>query len=138
LEYRSLRFETDRLTGDYQGTAIVNYADTQHPHTRIVEHKHFALQQSASTVITREYPQTYEPGGEAFYPIADERNLALFERYRVLARSAAPGVIFGGRLGSYKYYDMHQVIAEASHRAAQEVANQGIVRKGSAAGRRAA
>ncbi len=121
LDYRSLRFETERLNGDFQGAATVNYADVERPYTRIVEHKHFALQKCQRTVITREYPQTYEPGGEAFYPIGDARNLARLKRYRVLARSEAPSVVFGGRLGSYQYFDMHQVIAQALHEADRQI-----------------
>ena len=121
LEYRSLRFEMERLTGDFQGAAIVNYADVECPYTRIVEHKHFAQQKCQRTVITREYPQAYEPGGEAFYPIGDARNVARLERYRSLASSEAPGVVFGGRLGSYQYFDMHQVIAQALHEADREI-----------------
>lgn len=121
LEYRSLRFETERFTGDYQGAAIVNYADARVPYTRTVEHKHFALQQSDWTVITREFPQKYNPGGEAFYPIGDESNDALHRRYRAMAEAEEPDVLFGGRLGSYRYYDMHQVIAQALHLAEKEM-----------------
>ncbi|MCO6043582.1 UDP-galactopyranose mutase [Aeoliella sp. ICT_H6.2] len=113
LEYRSLRFETETLAGDYQGAAIVNSADAQVPYTRIVEHKHFARTKSDSTVITREYPLAYRPGGEAFYPISTERNEKLLERYKTLAAHQAPHVMFGGRLGAYRYFDMHQVIAQA-------------------------
>ncbi|MAT69188.1 MAG: UDP-galactopyranose mutase [Planctomycetaceae bacterium] len=111
LEYRSLRFETVERPGDFQGAAIVNYGDGAVPYTRIVEHKHFALQKCDRTVLTYEYPQAYERGGEAFYPIRDERNAKLYDRYRKLA--ASTNVLFGGRLGSYQYYDMHQVIAQA-------------------------
>ncbi|MBX3427329.1 MAG: UDP-galactopyranose mutase [Pirellulales bacterium] len=111
LEYRSLRFETIETRGDFQGAAIVNYADAAVPYTRIVEHKHFAMQSCDATVLTYEYPQAYSRGGEAFYPIRDERNAALYEQYRRLA--AGSNVLFGGRLGSYQYYDMHQVIAQA-------------------------
>lgn len=111
LEYRSLRFETIETTGDFQGAAIVNYADADVPFTRIVEHKHFAMQTSDRTVLTYEYPQAYQRGGEAFYPIRDERNTRLYDRYRKLA--AATNVLFGGRLGSYQYFDMHQVVAQA-------------------------
>jgi UDP-galactopyranose mutase len=121
LEYRSLRFETEQLAGDFQGAAIVNYADADRPFTRIVEHKHFALKTSPQTVITREYPQTYSLGGEAFYPVGDDANNALYERYRALASAEAPHVVFGGRLGSYRYYDMHQVIAQALHEADREI-----------------
>ena len=111
LEYRSLRFETETLPGDVQGTSIVNYSAAEVPFTRIVEHKHFALQEGAKTVITREFPQRYERGREAFYPIRDDRNLKIYDRYRALSLQSS--VIFGGRLGTYNYYDMHQVIAQA-------------------------
>jgi UDP-galactopyranose mutase len=129
LEYRSLRFETERLPGDFQGTAIVNYADLQHPYTRIVEHKHFALQKCAHTVISREYPQAYQPGAEAFYPIGDPQNTARLEQYRKLAASEAPRVVFGGRLGSYQYFDMHQVIAQALHEADRIIPPKVVKRK---------
>lgn len=122
LEYRSLRFETARHAGDFQGAAIVNNSDARIPHTRIVEHKHFAFQKSARTIITREFPQRYEPGGEAFYPIGDERNDSLYQRYSALAQVEASNVLFGGRLASYRYYDMHQVIAQALHLAEKEIA----------------
>ena len=111
LEYRSLRFESVMTTGDFQGAAIVNYGDAAVPYTRVVEHKHFALQSCDATVLTYEYPQAYQRGGEAFYPIRDERNAALYDQYRQLAGQT--NVLFGGRLGSYQYYDMHQVIAQA-------------------------
>jgi UDP-galactopyranose mutase len=116
-----LRFETEALVGDFQGAAIVNYADVNRPFTRIVEHKHFAMRSSAQTVITREYPARYQLGGEAFYPIGDETNNALYERYRTIAAAETPHVIFGGRLGSYRYYDMHQVIAQALCEADREL-----------------
>lgn len=111
LEYRSLRFETKELRGDFQGAAIVNYGAVDVPYTRVVEHKHFALQSCEPTVITYEYPQKYAAGGEAYYPVRDDRNAALYERYRKLS-DAAP-VLFGGRLGTYQYYDMHQVAGQA-------------------------
>ena len=88
----------ERLAGDFQGAAIVNYADVECPHTRIVEHKHFAQQKCQRTVITREYPQVYEPGGEAFYPIGDARNVARLERYRSLASSEAQAWCSAGDL----------------------------------------
>jgi len=119
LEYRSLRFETTRTTGDFQGTAIVNYADASVPFTRIVEHKHFALTENDTTVITREYPQKHERGREAFYPIRDDRNTHIYQQYRQLAEQTE--VLFGGRLGSYQYYDMHQVIAQAMKVAAKQM-----------------
>jgi UDP-galactopyranose mutase len=115
LEYRSLRFELERLAGDFQGTAIVNNADIDVSYTRTIEHKHFSFVQAKQTVITREYPTAYELGGEAFYPLVDQRNGELYERYRVLAARESSNVRFGGRLGSYQYFDMHQVIAQALH-----------------------
>jgi UDP-galactopyranose mutase len=118
LEYRSLRFRTAVLEGDYQGAAIVNYPDAAVPYTRVVEHKHFEPGPGRRTVVTREYPQAYEIGRTPYYPIRDARNLALYGRYRTAG--AASGVLFGGRLGTYQYYDMHQVIAQAMTMAARE------------------
>ena len=113
LQYRSLRFETERLdTPNYQGCAVVNYTAREVPYTRIIEHKHFEFGTQPSTVITREYPDTFAEGKEPYYPINDERNNALYERYRALAADD-PKVIFGGRLGEYRYYDMDKVIASA-------------------------
>lgn len=111
LEYRSLRFDTASMAGDYQGAAIVNQGSADVPYTRSVEHKHFAFQQSERTVVTFEHPQPYVPGGEAYYPIRDVANTQRYQRYRMLAQST--GVVFGGRLGSYQYFDMHQVVAQA-------------------------
>jgi UDP-galactopyranose mutase len=119
LEYRSLRFEHEEMAGDFQGTAVVNYTEASVPWTRIVEHKHFALLDTARTVITREYPQRYEPGGEPFYPVSDARNQALYSMYRFEAQKS--GVLFGGRLGRYQYMDMHQVVANARHAVNQEI-----------------
>ena len=113
LEYRSLRFETEVLDiPDFQGNAVVNYTDFDPPYTRIIEHKHFEKQGGDKTVITREYPMQYEVGSEPYYPINDERNTALYNKYSELAR-ATEGVIFGGRLASYKYYDMDDTVAAA-------------------------
>ena len=120
LEYRSLRFETEVLEQeDFQGHAVVNYCGKKPPYTRIIEHKHFTGQESPKTVITREYPREWTPGREAYYPVNDERNRALYEQYREMA-AERPEVIFGGRLGEYKYYDMDDAIAAALDRAAQE------------------
>jgi UDP-galactopyranose mutase len=121
LAYRSLRFDIERRTGDFQGAAIVNYCDASVPHTRIIEHKHFAAQTCGQTVLTYEYPQSWSPGGEAYYPIRDARNGALYDRYARLAARQSPQVLFGGRLGSYQYYDMHQVIGEALTAADREL-----------------
>lgn len=124
LEYRSLRFETETLDMEnYQGNAVVNYTEYEIPYTRIIEHKHFEYGcqggygnsgsgVSGKTVITREYPAAWSRGDEPYYPMNDEKNNALYERYRKLADQETH-VIFGGRLGTYQYYDMHQVIAQA-------------------------
>ena len=110
LEYRSLRFETEVLDQpNYQGNAVVNYTDAQTPYTRIIEHKHFEYGTGDKTVITREYPQSWEHGDEPYYPINDEKNNALYLSYKSLA-DTCENVIFGGRLAEYKYYDMHQII----------------------------
>lgn len=112
LEYRSLRFENEIVAGDYQGTAIVNYTERSVPFTRITEHKHFEGRSALPhSVITREYPADYREGAIPYYPVRDEANMARYERYRRLA--AESNVIFGGRLGTYQYYDMHQVVAQA-------------------------
>ena len=121
LEYRSLRFETELLpVRDYQGNAVVNYTDRETPFTRIIEHKHFEFGTQEKTVITREYPADYRPGMEKYYPVNDEKNQKLYEIYRKKAEEMnssrskdEPEVIFGGRLGEYKYYDMDKVIASA-------------------------
>ena len=115
LEYRSLRFDHQVLdTDNYQGNAVVNYTDAETPYTRILEHKHFEFGTQPKTVITHEYPQEWTPGAEPYYPINDEKNDALFRRYRALAEQE--NVIFGGRLAEYRYYDMHQVIGSALKR----------------------
>lgn len=118
LEYRSLAFETEVLDMEnYQGNAVVNYTEYEVPYTRIIEHKHFEFgcqsgDANPKTVITREYPATWERGDEPYYPMNDDRNNELFGRYRALA-DREDKVIFGGRLGMYKYFDMHNVVAEA-------------------------
>ena len=118
LEYRSLRFETEDLPQEnYQGNAVVNYTEAGVPYTRIIEHKHFEFGCQGGlatdhTVVTREYPATWKHGDEPYYPMNDDRNNALYAKYKALA-DAEPNVIFGGRLGMYKYFDMHHVIAEA-------------------------
>ena len=111
LSYRSLRFETEVLDmPDYQGNAVVNYTDRETPYTRIIEHKHFEFGTQEKTVITREYPSDWKQGMEPYYPVNDERNQALYQKYAEKAREEGR-VIFGGRLGEYKYYDMDKVIA---------------------------
>lgn len=113
LQYRSLRFETEVLDMDnYQGNAVVNYTEASIPYTRIIEHKHFEFGQQEKTVITREYPQEWNVDREAFYPINDEKNMQLYKAYEDMAKQEKR-VFFGGRLGSYSYYDMDKVIAKA-------------------------
>lgn len=113
LGYRSVRFENEILdTDNYQGNAVVNYTDREVPYTRIIEHKHFEFGKQEKTVISREYSAEWQPGIEPYYPINDEANNALYEKYKTLA-ATRPDVIFGGRLGQYKYYDMDKVIAAA-------------------------
>ena len=114
LQYRSLRFEEETLAdcNNYQGNAVVNYTERQIPYTRIIEHKHFEFGTGEGTVITREYPADWKKGDEPYYPINDERNNALFAEYQKLAE-AEKDVLFGGRLGQYKYYDMDKVIEAA-------------------------
>lgn len=113
LEYRSLRFETETLDCEnYQGNAVVNYTEYEVPYTRIIEHKHFEFGKQPKTVVTREYPATWKKGDEPYYPVNNERNDALYAKYKALA-DAEGRVIFGGRLGMYKYYDMDDTIAAA-------------------------
>ena len=119
LEYRSVRFETELLdTPNYQGNAAVNYTDSETPYTRIIEHKWFTFGKDEAgndlpkTVISREYSSEWHPGDEPYYPVNDEKNSALYAKYKALAEREDK-VIFGGRLGEYKYYDMDAVIAAA-------------------------
>lgn len=114
LDYRSLRFEHKHLTDtdNFQGNAVVNYTDAETPYTRIIEHKHFEFGSQPTTVITYEYPDTFAPRKEAYYPINDDRNTALFARYSRLA-AALPDTIFGGRLAQYTYADMDDTILAA-------------------------
>lgn len=113
LEYRSVRFETEELPMEnYQGNAVVNYTEREVPYTRIIEHKHFEYGTQPKTVITREYPKTWKKGDEPYYPMNDEKNIALYEKYSALAKKEG-NVIFGGRLGQYKYYDMDDTIEAA-------------------------
>ena len=116
LEYRTVRFEDEILDiPDYQGNAVVNYTDSETPWTRIIEHKHFEFGQQEKTIISREYPMEWKQGMEPYYPVNDEKNSALYEKYRELAQrpEIREKVIFGGRLGTYRYYNMDQVIAAA-------------------------
>lgn len=121
LQYRSLRFEEETIEGcdNYQGNAVVNYTEREIPYTRIIEHKHFEFGTQKDTVITREYPVTWKPGDEPYYPVNNEQNDALYARYRELAEKEK-NVLFGGRLGQYKYYDMDKVIAAALQMAETE------------------
>lgn len=113
LEYRSVRFETEVLDCEnYQGNAVVNYTDREVPYTRIIEHKHFEFGKQEKTVISREYSSEWKKGDEPYYPVNDEKNNALYEKYRALSEKENK-VIFGGRLGGYKYYDMDKVIKAA-------------------------
>lgn len=113
LEYRSLKFETEILNEEnYQGNAVVNYTEYEIPYTRIIEHKHFEYGTGEKTVITREFPDDWTKDKEPYYPINNERNNELYSKYKELAENEE-NVIFGGRLGQYKYYDMHVVIQEA-------------------------
>ena len=135
LEYRSLRFESEVLDEEnHQGVAVVNYTDRETPYTRIIEHKHFefgtqpktvisreySAEWKPKTVITREYPVTWQEGMEPYYPVNDEKNQALYQKYAKLAEKEEH-VIFGGRLGEYKYYDMDKVIASAMACAKEEL-----------------
>ena len=116
LAYRSLRFETETLDKDnYQGNAVINYTDADTPYTRIIEHKffEFGAGEKGKTVITREYPQQWSRGVAPYYPINDRSNNHLFKQYRDYADAQFPNVIFGGRLGMYRYYNMDQVIGAA-------------------------
>lgn len=113
LEYRSLRFETEVINvSNYQGNAVVNYTDSVTPYTRIIEHKHFEFGDQEKTIITKEYSKKWESGDEPYYPVNDEKNNHLYKSYKKLAEKYG-NIIFGGRLGQYRYYDMHQVIAAA-------------------------
>ena len=113
LEYRSVSFETEVLDQpNYQGNAVVNYTDYEVPYTRIIEHKHFEFGTQEKTVISREYPAAWKKGDEPYYPVNNEKNNMLYHSYEKLAKEEKK-VIFGGRLGTYKYMDMHHVVAEA-------------------------
>jgi len=115
LEYRSLRFESEKLNiDDFQGNAVINYTDFHVPHTRIIEHKHFefAMPHTNHTVVTKEFPAVYKHGDIPYYPVNNNKNTALYNKYEQLSKTR-PDVIFGGRCGKYKYYDMDKVIASA-------------------------
>lgn len=113
LEYRSLRFEHQRLEiPNYQGNAVVNYTEAEIPHTRIIEHKHFEFGRQPHTIITYEYPDDWTKGKEKYYPVNDAENTKRFKQYQALAEKEE-NILFGGRLAEYRYYDMHQVIGSA-------------------------
>ena len=113
LEYRSVKFDIEILdTDNYQGNAVVNYTEYEVPYTRIIEHKHFEFGTQPKTVISKEFSDAWTLGKEPYYPINNEKNNKLYEKYKMLA-DREKDVIFGGRLGQYKYYDMHKVIEEA-------------------------
>lgn len=113
LQYRTLKFENETLDiSNYQGNAVVNYTDAQTPFTRIVEHKHFEFGAQEKTIITKEFPSEYKHGDEPYYPVNDEKNNLLFKKYDELAKSQSK-VIFGGRLGQYRYFDMDDTIEAA-------------------------
>ena len=121
LEYRSLRFETEELPlKNFQGNAVVNYTAREVPYTRIIEHKHFEFGTQPTTIITREYPEAWTQNSEPYYPINDEANNALYRKYAQLAQKEN-NVIFGGRLGSYRYYNMDQVVKVALELAQKEL-----------------
>jgi len=121
LEYRSLKFETEELSeSNYQGSAVVNYTDRETPYTRIIEHKHFEFGNQDTTVITKEYPADWKIGDEPYYPVNDETNQELYAKYATLAKRER-NIIFGGRLGEYKYYDMDKVIESALDLAGREL-----------------
>jgi len=123
LQYRSVRFETEVLDiENYQGNAVVNYTDTETPYTRIIEHKHFEFGNQPKTVISREYSAEWKLGDEPYYPINDDKNAEIYQQYRKLA-DGEKNVIFGGRLGEYKYYDMDDVIASALGKVQEELRN---------------
>ena len=126
LQYRSVRFETEVLDMEnYQGNAVVNYTDRETPFTRIIEHKHFVFGTQPKTVISREYSAEWKQGDEPYYPVNDERNGKLYEEYRKLA-DAESNIIFGGRLGEYRYYDMDAVIAAALNMVQKEFEKQTV------------
>lgn len=122
LEWRSLRFEEEYLPDcdNYQGNAVVNYTEAEVPYTRIIEHKHFEFGKGSGTVITREYPAAWKKGEEPYYPINDEKNSKLLEQYQKLAEEEK-NVLFGGRLGQYRYMDMDKIVKEALLLAEEEL-----------------
>jgi UDP-galactopyranose mutase len=114
LEYRTVRFDTERLddVDNYQGNAVVNYTSEEEPYTRIIEHKHFEFGKQDFTIISKEYSVEWKEGMEPYYPVNDAQNTALYQQYAQLA-ALEKNVIFGGRLAEYKYYDMDDIIEQA-------------------------
>ena len=124
LSYRSVRFETEVLDmPNFQGNAVVNYTDRETPYTRIIEHKFFEFGTQPKTVISREYSSEWRPGMEPYYPVNDEKNSALYQRYKALADQEAK-TVFGGRLGEYRYYDMDAVLRSALELAKTELGKE--------------
>lgn len=124
LEYRSLKFQTEVLDKEnYQGNAVVNYTDKKTPYTRIIEHKHFESGKQSKTIITKEYSKEWKKGDEPYYPVNDKKNSEIYKRYRALAQKQNK-VIFGGRLGMYQYFDMHQVIRAALNCSKKELVDE--------------
>ena len=122
MEYRGLRFETERLEQEnYQGVAVMNFTAAEVPYTRIIEHKHFEFGTQPVTYITREYPQEWQPGQEAYYPVNDQRNQDLYAEYAELA-SREENLLLGGRLALYKYFDMDKIVELALGAVKQELA----------------
>ena len=122
LEYRSLRFEHEVIDSDnYQGNSVINYTDAETPYTRVMEWKHFdGLSDDGVTIITKEYPQTWDRTKEAYYPVNDEKNTNLYKEYVKEARQHKDQFIFGGRLGQYRYFDMDQVFNAALNEVRKE------------------
>ena len=122
LDYRSLKFDTKVVdSSNYQGNAVVNYTEQSIPYTRIIEHKHFEFGEQEKSVITYEYPMKGTPDSEPYYPVNDDSNMEKFNKYKELSAGLGEKVILGGRLAEYKYYDMHQVIGSAIHKAKNEL-----------------
>ena len=122
LEYRGLKFETETLDMEnYQGNAVINYTEREIPYTRIIEHKHFERSESPKTIVTKEYPAQWNPGDEAYYPVNNDKNNEIYSKYEELSKKEDK-VIFGGRLGTYKYYDMWKIIEEALNTVEKELA----------------
>ena len=124
LEYRSVRFETEILECEnYQGNAVVNYTDRETPYTRVIEHKHFEFGTQPKTVVSREYSSEWKQGDDPYYPVNDEKNTLLYRKYEEKAKET-PGIIFGGRLGRYQYYDMDKAVEVTMSTVREELGNE--------------